>query len=268
MAVKSVKRLIRDVWRARQLKPDDVLVASFPKSGNTWVRFIFANIVAQREMGDIDVDFHVVNSKLLYSYDSSSYSRISPKTMPRFVKTHLKYSRLRFNGNRSIYVYRNPADVMVSYFMFRKALKGAGSYGGDFQSFIRDSKKGLPAWVAHYKSWIGKASFVLSYERLKDNPFSEMNRVFRDLSIAVEEDELRQAVEESDIANVRVREEKAGRPKEMVDFQEGHIFARKGTIGQYRTYFVGEDYDYLFSLLEEANLDDILSFYQQQLGCT
>jgi estrone sulfotransferase len=264
----AVKTLIRDFWRACHLRSDDVLVGSFPKSGNTWVRFIFANIVAQREMGDIDVDFHVVNSKLLYSYDNYSYSRISPKTMPRFVKTHLKYKRLLFNGNRSVYVYRNPADVMVSYFIFSKALKGVKTYNGDFQSFIRDSRKGLPAWVAHYKSWIGKASCVLSYEELKENACSEMGRVFRELSIAVEEDELRKAVEESDIANVRVREEKTGRPMEMVDFQEGYIFARKGTVEQYRTYFVDEDYDYLFSLLEEANLDDILSFYQQQLECT
>jgi len=262
MAVKSVKRLIRDVWRARQLKPDDVLVASFPKSGNTWVRFIFANIVAQREMGDIDVDFHVVNSKLLYSYDSSSYSRISPKTMSRFVKTHLKYNRLRFNGNKSVYVYRNPADVMVSYFMFRKALKGAGSYGGDFQSFIRDSKKGLPAWVAHYKSWIGKASCVLSYERLKDNPFSEMSRVFRDLSIAVEEDELRQAVEESDIANVRRKEEETGLPEEMIDFKEEYRFARSGVTGQHKEYFEQDDRDYLLNLLETNHLSEILSIIE------
>ena len=32
-----------------QIRPDDVFIVSYPKSGNTWVRFILANLLAPGE---------------------------------------------------------------------------------------------------------------------------------------------------------------------------------------------------------------------------
>jgi hypothetical protein len=73
----SVKRKFQDLAKdVRQrlglcgLKSDDIIIASFPKSGNTWMLFILANIISLCEMDGRQIDFNVLHELFLAEYDS------------------------------------------------------------------------------------------------------------------------------------------------------------------------------------------------------
>lgn len=256
----GITERLQRLVRAYRLRPEDVLVASFPRSGNTWVRFVFANIVSDRELGGQDVDFHTVNSRMLYAYDSGVYSRFEPRTVPRFVKTHLEFTDRKFGRNRSLFIFRNPGDVMVSYYEYRNSTVGTEST--TFDEFISSKEFGLPAWIAHYKSWISRATAVTSYEGMRTRPVDELSNVMNALSIDVQREELERAVTESSIEKVQARERRTGHPDEMATFTTGHRFARKGTVGQYEGQFKKANMRYLIDTLVESGLHEIAQLYQ------
>jgi hypothetical protein len=62
-------RLMRGLHPRLGLRESDVILASFPRSGNTWMRFIWANMIAELELGGRVVDFHFVEGEMICDHD-------------------------------------------------------------------------------------------------------------------------------------------------------------------------------------------------------
>src|SRR5438270_13523251 len=63
--------------------PDDVFLTSYPRSGNTWTRFLIGNLIYQDE----PVTFANIESRLPEIYfNSDHYLRSLPR--PRILKSH------------------------------------------------------------------------------------------------------------------------------------------------------------------------------------
>ena len=59
---------------------------------------------------------------------------------PRVFKTHLKWKWVpKSDGVKYIYCYRNPKDVVVSYFHHMKMFGGAYKFEGDLNDFVRET---------------------------------------------------------------------------------------------------------------------------------
>src|SRR5215471_3784455 len=100
--------------------PDDTMIVSYPRSGNTWSRFLIANLVYP----DQNPDF--TNIERLIPDNSSKSSRgLKHTPRPRLVKTH-DYFDHRYP--RTIYIARDPRDVALSYYDYHRR-----------NSFISDS---------------------------------------------------------------------------------------------------------------------------------
>lgn len=180
--------------------------------------------------------------------------------IPRFVHTHMEYDRRRFGANRKLYLYRNPGDTMVSYFEYRRALRGEHQYRGTFKDFIRDDRYGVVAWCRHVKSWLGNADAIVTYEELNTDTFGSMKRIFELLNITgVEDGILKEAIRRSEFDKIREVEEKKG-PEERGKrrLMPGARFARKGTVGQWREYFDGDDLEYLMDQVNRYDLSFVL----------
>ena len=88
--------------------PDDVFLVSYPRSGNTWTRFLLGNLIDQRD----PVTFSNVESRIPEIYFNRDRSmRQLPR--PRMLKSHECFQS---HYPRVIYIVRDPRDVAVSFY--------------------------------------------------------------------------------------------------------------------------------------------------------
>ena len=97
------------------LVPDDVVIATFPKSGTTWLQQICHGLRSRGDMDFPEITFAVpwIERGHLFGIDASAPQRFAP----RVFKTHLEYANLA-KGARYVHVIRDPKDVLVSYYRF------------------------------------------------------------------------------------------------------------------------------------------------------
>ncbi len=159
-----------------------VWIASYPKSGNTWVRFLICNLVlgpqsSATALARLTPDLH----ELEHVPDACA--------TPPFLKTHFPFSPglpLASCSTAAIYVVRHPADVMLSNFYY--ARRRGGLAADDPAQLARyceqyATARGDPRWIelqmgtwdAHVRSWLGAAAqrfpvLRLRYEDLLADP--------------------------------------------------------------------------------------------------
>ncbi len=240
---KGAVQAVRRVHPRFGLRKSDVILASFPKSGNTWMRFIWANIVSELELGGRTIDFRVLDGEMSANHDKFLYGSLEFTSLPRLVKTHERYDRRIFGDSRVVYIHRHPGDVMASYHAFRKAKVQRPSSRLSFAEFLRHEKYGVRAWARHLESWLPKATTVISYESLKRGGVAEVRRIFDDLGIeGIEDATLEKAVERSSFQRTRELETRYGRPQaESSKFESSFKFTRKGDTGDWRQTFDEDD---------------------------
>jgi hypothetical protein len=184
--------------------PDDTFMVSYPKSGNTWMRFLVGNLVypdnpvtladVEQRLGDVDL---APDSKL----------RRIPR--PRYLKSHQLFHP---EYQQVIYIVRDPRDVAVSYyFHLLKANKLAP--GLDVNSFVpyfiaEQLYLNFAPWADHVASWLAigptrRKFLLLRYEDLLENTFREVRKVAAFLNIAADKQKLERAVELSTADRMR-----------------------------------------------------------------
>ena len=94
---------------------DDVFIATFPKSGTTWMQQICHGLRSGGDMAFKEVSW--VAPWLQRGHMFGIDSRIAQQYAPRVFKTHLPYAHVN-KGARYIHVIRDPKDVLVSFYGF------------------------------------------------------------------------------------------------------------------------------------------------------
>ncbi len=249
--IKSIKQ----VYPRYGLKDSDIILATFPKSGTTWFRFIYGNLISILELDGRFVDYQLLNNELNCSFDTHIYPAIKYAKLPRLVATHQTYDERKFGKNRAIYLSRNPLDTLVSNWEYKKGFK----YFHDeltFKSLIRDEQYGIRAWINHYLKWTAKADIVITYENLKKNEMKEVMKIINLFSIDVpDKNTIQLAIERSRFDTIRSMEEENGLDTSAKkDLKESFRFARKGQTGQGKLYFDSEDIEYVNDMLTKSGL--------------
>ena len=88
--------------------PDDVFLVSYPRSGNTWARFLLGNLIDQQS----PVTFSNIEARIPEIYfNTDRFLRQLPR--PRMLKSHESFQP---HYPRVIYIVRDPRDVAVSFY--------------------------------------------------------------------------------------------------------------------------------------------------------
>jgi hypothetical protein len=224
-----------------------IWIASYPKSGNTWVRAFLHNYIRQEDAPyDInrltDLTAADVNAERYHRYDPRPASRYAIADVQRmrplvhrdltaldttlvFVKTH--NARLTVAGvplitpevtAGAIYVVRDPRDIAVSYSahlgrsidetIARMADPEAATGGTDAKVYELHS-----SWSAHVRSWIlppDPMIPVLRYEALAAAPEPVFGRLIAWLGQPPPPERLKRAVAFSRLAELRRQEQAKG----------------------------------------------------------
>lgn len=218
------------------LNADDVLLASFPKSGNTWVRFFLCNLISLEELDCQVVGFPLLDATMPELGRPELLQSWPYRTLPRVVKTH--HSLLpSLRNRRHIVVYRDPRDVMVSMYHYVRR-KRIHYRDISLESVVYDRRRGLQAWFEWHERWKqSKAQGIwVAYESLKLDPEAEFSRILRFLHVEAPEQVFKEAIKRSSIESVR-RSEKTHGYSKPDENRDGFTFARSGENGQWEGLF-------------------------------
>jgi hypothetical protein len=241
------------------INKEDIFLVSYPKSGNTWVKFILLNILVEAGELENDYSFKTLDETIPEISRDNLMKKWKYKAIPRFIKSHIAYKEIFFKKNRTLLIIRDPRDVMVSYFHY--ALNTTGfNFDGDFSSFIRHKKYGLESCIRHQISWQHKASSIIKYEDLKKNGKEILITAIDKLGISLQKEILHQAFEKASFENMKKLEKTPKKYKNI--HKKGYNFMRKGSGGQWSEYFTEDDINYYESLLEKHK-DSYINFYEE-----
>jgi hypothetical protein len=250
-----VNKLRRYALGIAGLRKDDIILVSYPKSGNTWVRFFLCNLITRVEGDGDQVDFKRVDATMPQLAVNDLTLPWPYRVIPRIVKTHNPFW-FPFLGKRAIYVIRDPRDVMVSHYHFVTG-KALAKWEGSFADFIRHPKYGLENWFRHVQSWQGRWHYLCYYERLLADDVSEFRAILQAIGSTVSEEILLETVAASRFDNVKKIVEERGHTVED-EWKPNHGFMRKGQSRDWVTWFDEQD----LALYAELQVKYNLGFYE------
>lgn len=218
-------------------------LASYPKSGNTWVRLLMSAYLTGR--CDINAIMCSTNDTYHYPYQAvvpkqfdemenwewaacacaaALHVPLAIRERPLLIKTH--HANLQPFGytviphlmcEKAVYLIRDPRDVAISY------AKHIGSSIDDAISSMGDDttllvKDGVPpqficSWSQHVNSWLNHRSIEVMgvrYEDLIEHPVEVFAGILQFLEENPNKQRVEQAVELTNLENLRKQEEKHG----------------------------------------------------------
>ncbi|MDD2875958.1 MAG: sulfotransferase domain-containing protein [Acidiphilium sp.] len=246
-----------------------VWLASYPKSGNTWLRAFIHNYFTDAA---VPYDINRLTDLTTGESGAALYQRHDPRpastysvadvmrlrslvhrdimgndTARVFVKTH--NAALAVHGiplvtpevtERAIYLVRDPRDVAISYSAYLGISIDAmiGLMASDLAVSGGDDNKVLEfigSWSGHVQSWTATPNpklLVLRYEDLLTNPSDGFGDVVRFLGTRPDPARLDRAIRFSEFTALRAQEQNTGfieRPA-----RAGSAFFRSGAAQQWR----------------------------------
>jgi hypothetical protein len=213
-AKRIAKYLLGSDIAGRQIavRPDDTFIVSYPRSGNTWTRFLIANLLfAGQPISFANIERLIPDAEA----QSSRYMKRVPS--PRVIKSH-QYFDHRYP--KVLYITRDPRDVAVSYYNFsRKYRHIADDYlleqyvHGFVTGTLLSSAWGT--WAENVGTWVaarnGQPTFLLlRYEDLIADAQAELAKVARFFGVEASPAALSRAIENSSADHLRELEKKEG----------------------------------------------------------
>ncbi len=196
-----------------------VWIASFPKSGNTWVRTFLCSYLYMNLKNE-DFDFGLLKNILKFpnekqyedigvkpknfeevaKYWISVQEKINSNKKINFLKTHNAFGGLancpftnKANTLGAIYLVRDPRDVLVSYSKhLEKSIDETLELvlEDDHKGWLNEYKKDVigeirGSWAQNYNSWKNfylTEKIIIRYEDLIKDPFNNFSNIIRYLN--------------------------------------------------------------------------------------
>jgi hypothetical protein len=199
-----------------------VWIASYPRSGNTWLRFLLGNLIA----GPIETSAQLLTLiPDIHRAISAAHLHGPHSTL---IKTHWAWHAafpLREDTQGAIYLMRHPVEVLASNLRFyarrhigedpatadertRQWVSDYIDHGGS----SRWRRDGFGSWEENVASWTESRlpfpRLVLRYERLKADPAAVMDEINKTLNLGRDEAAIAAAIEASSVERLRAMEDR------------------------------------------------------------
>lgn len=243
-------------------------LASYPKSGNTWMRAFLANYVFDQsepvsvnqlhQLGSGDASTEAFLKVIGNRFDPMNPAEAARVREPYFkvlasngadvnlVKTH-NQNNVAFGVDLipahytrgAIYIIRDPRDMIISYashlgVSLDQAIMGMNNTDNATNADAQNVHQYLGRWSDHVSGWTRTKKFpvaVIRYEDMLQRPEKAFATVIRRLGMPIDKPRLRKAIDFSSFDKLRGQEDQTGF---IENSRKQERFFRKGTSGQWR----------------------------------
>ncbi|XP_028290602.1 cytosolic sulfotransferase 3-like [Gouania willdenowi] len=244
-----------------QARPDDILIATYPKAGTTWVSYIldllyFSKMSCQRQTTVPIYDrvpfLEIAVPALVSGKDMADHL----PTSPRLIKTHfpVQFVPKSFweQNCRIVYVARNAKDSVVSYYHFdcmNKVQPDPGDWSSFLQRFIQ-GKMVFGSWYDHVNGWWKKKQtssriHYMFYEDMVENTGQEIDKLCSFLGVSPTPEEKNSISVRSQFDSMKKDQMANNSTNAVMDFNVSP-FMRKGKVGDWKNHFTvaqNQDFD-------------------------
>jgi hypothetical protein len=183
--------------------PDDIFLVSFPKSGNTWTRFLLANLQFPNEPATwANID------RLIPDPTGTNKRDFDRMPRPRIIKSHECFDP---RYPRVINVVRDPRDVVVSQYHYHRKIRKIED-DSPIEKFVTRFLAGETcphgSWGQNVATWLYTSEgnpryLLLRYEDLIADTPRELAKVVNFLQLPATPEQIAQAVERSSADRMR-----------------------------------------------------------------
>lgn len=226
------------IWlRNRGLDPNDIFLASYPRSGSTWTRFVLYEILAREPSSFDNVNRGIPENGIQW---------LAEPLLPgegRLIKTHEPY---RHEYRRAIYLVRDMRDVIFSQYSRERELGILyDDFDGYLSKFLQGKISGFGAWQKHIDSWLESPLprrgdlLLLKFEDFRKDMEPAINRMLDFFGVEVRPDAVRAAIANNTLEKMREKELQSRTLHQARGGEEGR-FVRKGSVGGWREKLTDE----------------------------
>ncbi|ESQ34744.1 hypothetical protein EUTSA_v10009882mg [Eutrema salsugineum] len=260
--------------RGFQPQDTDIILASNPKSGTTWLKALTVAILERSRnhsssnhplLSDnphgivpfLEFDLYIESS----SPDLSKYSSV-PRVFSTHMPLHAIHETLKDSPCKIVYVARNVKDTLISWWYFRCAVRKIELNRSILESMFKSFCEGTffygPYWEHLLSYWRGsledpKKILFMKYEEMKAEPRAQIKRLadFLGYPFTKEEEENGCVDEVLNLCSLRnlsgLEVNKTGKVNNM----EHKDFYRKGEVGDWKNYLTPEMENQIDMIIQE-----------------
>ncbi len=224
-------------------------LASYPKSGNTWVRFLLHSAKYGQPKNSLDIAKKIPDIHRPIPFDPPEDGQVMCKSHFAFSSDHPKIDQTQ----RAVLIIRNPRDVLFSALNYRRLAgltkeqmsdalyaKQFIAHGGDPDFHSR----GFGSWESHIRSWKNQDQFpvfTIRYEQLKSDAATALQDIGEFMGESFDDQTIENAVKASSFDSMRameIREKHQLAKKSSASKQPGSLFIGTDQARQSKTFFM------------------------------
>jgi Sulfotransferase domain len=222
--------------RSLLILPDDIFLVSFPKSGNTWTRFLLANL----RFPDEPATWENIN-RLIPDPTGTAKRDFDRMPRPRIIKSHECFDP---RYPRVIYIVRDPRDVVLSQYHYHRKIRKIED-DSSLEKFVTRFLAGETcphgSWGQNIATWLSTSEgnprfLLLRYEDLVVDTACELAKIVAFLQLSAGTEQIAQAVERSSADRMRQLEKSQTDKNELVKGSRKDLsFVRAAGSGGWRS---------------------------------
>jgi len=237
-----------------------IWLASYPKSGNTYLRFLLYNYLYGEVRESIQVERVMPDLHKILSRGGRIHVE---KDINIFCKTHFAYSDQHpyiEHTAGAIYILRNPRDLLLSNLRYSKLTSDHVIDESEFvRTFIQNlgvtrwRKENMGTWPENIASWLNATSkhptLFIKYEDLRLNTMVTFKSVLKFLNLKIDAEKMKSSIKRCSIESMKALEksEKSENKPTLFDGKKADMmFIGKGKINQ-SLEFLGDDVEKQFT---------------------
>ncbi|KAM3318872.1 flavonol 4'-sulfotransferase [Capsicum chacoense] len=258
-------------------KPDSVILASYPKSGTTWLKAI---LFAITNRSHLDFNTHPLLTSnphelvpQLEGYAFTHPTNPTPNTC--LMHSHLAFNSLPESNCKIVYIFRDPKDVLASCWYFVQKLRPKElpfiSLQEAFDQFTKGCSPFGPFWdhvMGYYKASLEfpKRVLLLKYEDMKQDPIFNAKRLAEFLGQPFSIEEEREGIVEritelcsfEKQSNLEVNKE-GTHTGTFIPTIANNTYFREGKVGDSKNHLSGEMIEVLDDITKQKLGFDLMT---------